>query len=127
MEPIFRIFALLISAIVICVFIKEAVPQLSAAVTILCIAAIALYGMSQIGESVSYLINIAEKNNISELVKPVLKILVITTVSKMLSEIASDSGERALGSTIEIFGGIVAAAIIMPLFLNVIRGIGGIA
>ena len=66
------------------------------------------------------------KSEINQFIMPVVKVLGITTVMKIISDMCVDAGEKAIGQITEIIGVICAVVSVIPLISSLIENVGNI-
>ena len=126
MEMILKLVIISATSLVICGFMKECLPHISTAVTMAAIMLVVFVAFPLITDITQYIWQLLGGTELKELIDPVLKILIITTVSKIMSDMCADSGEKALGNVVEIFGTLCAMGVVFPLLVAAVKGIGSI-
>lgn len=108
-----------------CLLIKKQNPELSLAVSIT-LSVLILLGSTAMLSSVKELVDCAVDmlGVSSSLVRPILKCMGISLVSKMSADICRDASQSALASALELSGCFCAAALAMPVVINTLKMIG---
>ncbi len=123
MEIILKTAAAAAAALVLCGFIREQLPEMSVIMSFCAVVAVFVIAaplLSQAAELLSSLFS----NELADYIKPVIKVLGITTVSKLLCDMCRDSGEKALATALELITAAASAAVILPVFLKAVEKLG---
>ena len=124
---------LAVKAVVICLvaalcasFLKKGVPELALLLSLAAAAVVALSLLDKAGEAAELLKDLMERTGLEgELFAPLLRIVGISLVTKLGTELCKDAGQGALGALVEISGTLCALAAASPLLLAAVEMLGG--
>lgn len=126
MENVIKIISIISLAIIMHGFIKEKVPEFEAVFIIALISLLCLTVFPTIADTVVKISKYFGKSESEQFIMPVIKVLGITTVMKIISDICVDSGAKAIGHVSEIIGVLCALASVAPLISSLVENIGRI-
>ena len=122
MEISWKITALALVAVVLCVLIRENQKPLSvllsllACVGMLLLAIVILEPVLEVFRKLEGLSGVED-----EIVSPMLKVAGIGLLTQISSGICQDAGENAIGKTVELCGTVLAMYAAIPLLLAVLE------
>ena len=121
-----KLLSLAVIAVVACLMalvVKKDAPQMASLITIIAGIYLLLYILSCTSQVIDGINAVMSFCNVdTESIMPLIKILGISVVSKITSEICRDMGEGAMAAKIELLGVVLAVIITLPV-LNDIIGI----
>ena len=124
MDVIFKIILIAIISMIILGIIKEHIPEYTIVVVIAVITLIIIVILPEISGFIEEAERMFGKAESHTLIWPVLKILAISTVMKILSDMCVDSGERSIGHIVEIVGVVCALMVVVPLVMSLVESVG---
>ena len=126
MENIYKIIMIISVSVVILGFVKEKIPDFEAVFIIAVISLLCLTIFPSVAEMMGKISRYFGKSESEKFILPVVKVLGITTVMKIISDICVDSGAKAIGHISEIIGVLCALASVAPLITSLVENIGRI-
>ena len=118
------VFSVAIFAVVACVLavlIKQYNPEIAILISLLTGVMIFLYIINEttsVFSQISYLISLTDENETN--LKLLVKSLGICFITQMACDICEDSGQKAIGSKVELAGKIAILVLSLPLFSQLI-------
>ena len=107
--------------------LRRYVPELSLVLGLVTAGVLAVMALGAVDEVRQGLNDLAEYAGLdTELTGPVLKVTVISILTKLMSQICRDAGEGTLALGCELTGTFAALAVTMPLLRRVLGLIGGL-
>ena len=126
MENIYKIIMIISFSVVILGFVKEKIPDFEAVFIIAVISLLCLTIFPSVAEMMGKISRYFGKSESEKFILPVVKVLGITTVMKIISDICVDSGAKAIGHIADIIGVLCALTSVMPLITSLVENIGNI-
>ena len=124
MEQLLGLAGIAVAATLLGMVVKKYVPQIAMLLTLAAGIFILTALLSQVGELVGQLRGIAGvTEGMEESFAPLVKVMGISVISRVSSQVCVDAGERALASKVELAGMVAALAVTLPLAASVIRTI----
>ena len=124
MDVIFKIMLTTVLSLIILGLMKEHIPEYAIVGVTAVIVLIAIIILPEISGFISETEKLFGKAETNTLILPVIKVLVISTVMKILSDMCIDSGERSIGHLVEIVGVVCALAVVVPLVMSLVESVG---
>ena len=127
MEIIVKSCVIAILGTLICLLLKKQNPEFSTLISVAIVVlllSMCITLLSAIKEFVDYAVKLM--GNTSSAVRPILKCLAISLISKFGSDICRDASQTALASTLEVSGVICAAVVSIPMLSSILKMIGAI-
>ncbi len=122
MELSWKITALALVAVVLCVLIRENQKPLSVMLSLLTCVGLLLLGFTFLEPITEVFRRLVELSGVEdEMISPMLKVASVGLLTHISSGICQDAGESALGKTVELCGTILAMYAAMPLLLAVLE------
>lgn len=122
MELSWKITALALVAVVLCVLIRENQKPLSVVLSVLACVGIMLLGITLLEPIYEVFNKLAGLSGMEdEIVSPMLKVTGVGLLTRICVGICQDAGEGALGKTVEVCGTILAMYAALPLLLAVLE------
>ena len=125
-ENMIKIAVVILIALIASGFIKEREPEFAAVFTFAIVLILVIIILPYVNRIIDKVGRVFTQNEINQFVMPVVKVLGITTVMKIVSDMCVDAGEKAVGHITEIIGVICAVSAIMPLIESLIENVGNI-
>ncbi len=122
MDVIIKISSVAIVAAIISMSVRKSVPELS--LTVIVCAVIAVLGLSLgiVTQIIGVLNQLSQHVSFSmEMFTPLFKIVAISVVSKISSDVCRDSGSSSLASCVELAGCVFAVVLALPLLESVVN------
>lgn len=124
MPLIWKIAAIAVLASLLGLLLRSKNPELG---MLLCIAAVCVVLLSSLGilDGLKELLSVMNRIGAQSLTAPLLKCVGIALITQICASLCKDCGQSALAAAVESAGTFCAAAVTLPLLLNVIKLIGG--
>ena len=128
MELLLKTSSVAILAIVAGVLIKKSNPELSfllsvSVVTMILLAAVGVSdGLRSLRQAVKLLYGDSEIY-----ISAIFRCLGVALITKIASDMCRDASQSAIASALEISGTVCALSLVMPLLMNLLDVIGGLA
>ena len=125
MEPMLRISAAAVCALLSCLLLKRTNPELAAALGIAAVGMILLAalnmgsGLKELRETLRDRFQLKET-----MMQPVLKCVAVGIVTRLTADLCKDSSQNAAASAVEVAGSFCALGIIMPLLVSLLKMVG---
>ena len=126
MENIIKITVIVIIALITAGIIKEREPEFATVFTVAVALILIIVILPLANQLVDNVNRFFSKSEIDHFIMPVVKVLGITTVMKIISDMCVDAGEKAIGHITEIIGVICAVVSVIPLISSLIENVGNI-
>jgi len=127
MELLLKLSAFAIVGSLLTLFLKKPQPELSFSLSILAVVFVLVLGIGMITTVIRLMQTIADQAGIMrEVLEPLLKVLVITILSKITVDLCRESGSLALSTGIELIGNAVAIIAAAPLVLSMLKFLASI-
>ena len=126
MENMIKITIIVIVALVTAGLIKEREPEFATVFTVAVALILIILIIPSVNKLVDNVNRFFSKSEINQFIMPVVKVLGITTVMKIISDMCVDAGEKAIGHITEIIGVICAVVSVIPLISSLIENVGNI-
>ena len=125
MEPMLRIAAAAVTAILAALLIRRTNPELAALVSIGAVLVL-LFLSLQLGGTLAELRTLLrDEFSLSEsYTLPLLKCVAAAVVTKLTADLCRDSAQAAAASAVELAGTLCTLGIIAPLLIGVLRMVG---
>jgi len=126
MELLVKCAALAVFSAVSVLLIRRANPELAlltsaAAAVVILLSCTAL--LRELTDSMKTLERVFGSSLVQ--VRPILKCLAISAISKLSADLCRDASQSALAAAVETAGSLCAAAVAMPMLLTLMTTIGG--
>ena len=125
MEPMLRISAAAVCALLSCLLLRRTNPELAAALGIAAVGMILLAalnmgsGLKELRETLRDRFQLKET-----MMQPVLKCVAVGIVTRLTADLCKDSSQNAAASAVEVAGSFCALGIIMPLLVSMLKMVG---
>ena len=128
MELIFKASAISVSAVFVCLLIKKTNPEIGTLLS-LCAVTIIIFSSVFMLNGLKELRNWVERvcGNAELYIRPIIKCLGISLVTKMSADLCKDSGQASLASSLEFCGTVSAFAVVSPMLMSLLDIIGALA
>ena len=124
---VFKITAVGIIAVCACLLLKGTRPEIAVLISLAAAGIIMFYSLPQLKNLIGSMENLTEYMGIdSAYITPVFKAVGISYVTQIGSDIARDSGERAVASKIDFAGKIAVMSLALPIAYKMISLVNGI-
>ena len=125
MEPVIRIAAAAVTAILAALLIRRTNPEIAALVSIGAVLVL-LFLSLKLGGAIAELRDLLRDSfSLSETyIRPLLKCVAAAVVTKLTADLCRDSAQAAAASAVELAGTICVLGIITPLLISVLRMVG---
>lgn len=126
MEPVLRVCAAAVCALLTALLLKKTNPELALLLTmsaVLVIAAAGLamtQGLRQLRELLSDSFGLSERYAL-----PVLKCVAAAIITKLTAELCRDASQSATAAAVELAGTACALGILSPLLIHLLKTLGG--
>ena len=127
MEPMLRISAAAVCALLSCLLLRRTNPELAAALGIAAVGMILLAalnmgsGLKELRETLRDRFQLKET-----MMQPVLKCVAVGIVTRLTADLCKDSSQNAAASAVEVAGSFCALGIIMPLLVSMLKMVGDV-
>ena len=122
MELSWKITALALVAVVLCVLIRENQKPLSVLLSLLSCVGILLLAVVFLEPVLEVFRKLTALSGVDdEIISPMLKVAGVGLLTQISAAICHDAGEGALGKTVELCGTILAMYVSLPLLLAVLE------
>ena len=118
---ILKIFGIGLLVVVLSFIFKELKKEYSVLLMIVGGIIITLWGLAKISPVVDYIRELTDSSNISEYFSVILKILGISFIVQIGSDICRDFGETSIASKIEFAGKAAILVTVLPVLRSVIN------
>ena len=125
MDIIIKTTGIVLISVALAVLVRQYVPSLSPIFAILAVGTCALFILPLLSQGLSGFSDIMAKLGLNSTFFTVIKVLIVTTLGKVMAELCRDNGEKALGLTSELLGAAAGIICAMPLFTQVLKTLGG--
>lgn len=112
-------------AVALAVLVRQHVPSLSPVFSVLVVMVCGLFLLPQLRQGLGGLMGNLERLGLNSTFFIVLKVLIVTSLGKVMAELCRDNGEKALGLTSELLGAAAGIVCAMPLLTQVLKTLGG--
>jgi len=127
MDMIFRLSALALLAAFASVFITPAKTAVTVCIGVAASVVIAVFAFEQLSPIFDFIRELQGLSGVADkTVLPLFKVVGISLVSKITSDICADAGEKGLASKMDIAGSVLAVAAVLPLLtlaLELVKGL----
>ncbi len=125
MEPMLRIAAAAVTAILAALLIRRTNPELAALVSIGAVLVLLFFSLQLGGALAELRTLLRDEFSLSEsYTLPLLKCVAAAVVTKLTADLCRDSAQAAAASAVELAGTLCALGIIAPLLIGVLRMVG---
>ena len=125
MEPVLRIAAAAVTAILAALLIRRTNPELAALVSIGAVLVLLFFSLQLGGTLAELRTLLRDEFSLSEsYTRPLLKCVAAAVVTKLTADLCRDSAQAAAASAVELAGTLCALGIIAPLLIGVLRMVG---
>ena len=125
MEPMLRIAAAAVTAILAALLIRRTNPELAALVSIGAVLVLLFFSLQLGGTLAELRTLLRDEFSLSEsYTRPLLKCVAAAVVTKLTADLCRDSAQAAAASAVELAGTLCALGIIAPLLIGVLRMVG---
>ena len=122
-----KLAALSLCCVFLAVILRERSRVFALSVSVLGACIIFYSTLSELRDIVSKLYGITDSiSSAAPYIRLMLKVLGITLMTQLISDICRDNGENALASVIEISAKLIVVVLVLPLFEAIISIVGGI-
>ena len=126
MELLIKCVALAVFSVLVILLLRRWNPELSFAVSAVCVLVLLLSFGTVIEELLASLREVQRIFQSSAVhARPMLKCLGIAFISKFGADLCRDASQSALASAVETAGNLCAAVLAMPLIISLMTTIGG--
>ena len=126
MELLIKCVSLALFSVLVILLLRRWNPELSFAVSAVCVLVLLLSFCTVIEELLGSLREVQRIFQSSAVhARPMLKCLGIAFISKFGADLCRDASQSALASAVETAGNLCAAALAMPLIISLMTTIGG--
>ena len=125
MEPMLRISAAAVCALLSCLLLKRTNPELAAALGIAAVGMILLAAMNMGSGLKDLRETLRDRFQLKDtMMQPVLKCVALGIVTRLTADLCKDSSQNAAASAVEVAGSFCALGIIMPLLVSMLKMVG---
>jgi len=122
MSDIVKVAAAAIVAAICAVIVRKQVPEIGVVLAVCACAIILLLCSQPIREIADLLDRLAKMGGVTQdMLKPVMKVIGISVVTRFSSDLCRDAKEGALASTVEMTGSLLALLATFPLLTAVLE------
>lgn len=122
MEPMLRISAAAVCALLSCLLLKRTNPELAAALGIAAVGMILLAAMNMGSGLKDLRETLRDRFQLKDtMMQPVLKCVALGIVTRLTADLCKDSSQNAAASAVEVAGSFCALGIIMPLLVSMLK------
>ena len=126
MEPMLRISAAAVCALLSCLLLKRTNPELAAALGMAAVGMILLASLNMGSGLKDLRDTLRDRFQLKEtMMQPVLKCVATGIVTRLTADLCKDSSQNAVASAVEVAGSFCALGIIMPLLVSMLKMVGG--
>lgn len=121
MDVIIKISAVAVVAAILAVAVRKTVPEMSLTVIVCAVIVVFSLGLGIVPIIANSLNSMADRAGFSVVYfDPLFKIVAISVISKISSDICRDSGSSALATCVEFAGCVLAVVLAVPLIESVV-------
>lgn len=125
MEPMLRISAAAVCALLSCLLLKRTNPELAAALGIAAVGMILLAAINMGSGLKDLRETLRDRFQLKDtMMQPVLKCVALGIVTRLTADLCKDSSQNAAASAVEVAGSFCALGIIMPLLVSMLKMVG---
>ncbi len=125
MEPMLRISAAAVCALLSCLLLKRTNPELAAALGMAAVGMILLAALNMGSGLKDLRDTLRDRFQLKEtMMQPVLKCVATGIVTRLTADLCKDSSQNAVASAVEVAGSFCALGIIMPLLVSMLKMVG---
>ena len=125
MEPMLRISAAAVCALLSCLLLKRTNPELAAALGMAAVGMILLAALNMGSGLKDFRDTLRDRFQLKEtMMQPVLKCVATGIVTRLTADLCNDSSQNAVASAVEVAGSFCALGIIMPLLVSMLKMVG---
>lgn len=124
MEVIVKVCALAFFGAVVVLTIRRVLPEMALPASLVLLFSLALCAIGAISRVVSFVFELSETAGLRrELTEPLVKVLGISIVTKLATDMCREAGVLAVASYIELLGGCIAIAFAFPIMMSLLSQI----
>lgn len=125
MEPMLRISAAAVCALLSCLLLKRTNPELAAALGIAAVGMILLAAINMGSGLKDLRETLRDRFQLKDtMMQPVLKCVALGIVTRLTADLCKDSSQNAAASAVEVAGSFCALGVIMPLLVSMLKMVG---
>lgn len=124
MEALFKIVLMTVIVLALMGIVRERLPEFAAVITVAAAVMLVIAAIPMLNSLIGYADKIMASSDITYLVMPVIKVLIITTIVKAVSDMCIDSGEKTVGYLVELAGMAAAILSILPMVMSLMDNVG---
>ena len=126
MEPVLRVCAAAICAMLAALLLKKTNPELALLLTVAAVAVVAAAGLTMTEGLRQLRELLRESFGLNErYMRPVLKCVAAAIVTKLTADLCRDASRSAAASAVELAGTACALGILSPLLVEMLKMLGG--
>ncbi len=124
MEIIIKVCAVAIFGSVAVLAVRRILPEMALSVSIVLLVFVFIFALGAVEKVLSFVFVLSENAGINkELTSPLVKVLGISIITKLATDVCREAGVLAAASCIELLGGCVAIALAFPLMMSLLSQI----
>lgn len=124
MEIIIKVCAIAIFGSIAVLTVRRILPEMALSVSIILLVFVFLFALGAIERVISFIFVLSENAGLDkELTTPLVKVLGISIVTKLATDICREAGVLAVASCIELLGGCIAIVLAFPLMMSLLSQI----